>query len=286
MKYSQVPIGSGLFANFEGQAGEAAPEFTSLATNPLAEIVQITCLRRKPLDFRVTSPEGRVSFLVSVAGHVLVRELSMLAPPESIALIGPSAEISMSIGRGAFSAVAISLTEGLSRELAIAKGELRVAQLGADKSHVHVASLLHELTDPATPPARVVGFLIALTAHKQLPARADITHVRKGFPKALEALTEAVRQNPAGHWGLKDASNQVGYSPFHLSRTFRQIAGFGFPEYVDRCRTSLALNMLLNDSDASIDQAAISSGFGSTQAMRDSFREYLGFLPSEIRGSG
>ena len=35
--------------------------------------------------------------------------------------------------------------------------------------------------------------------------------------------------------------------------------------------------------ETSVDEVALACGFGSTQALRDSFREYLGLLPSELK---
>jgi AraC-like DNA-binding protein len=101
-------------------------------------------------------------------------------------------------------------------------------------------------------------------------------------PDALKQLMVAVKKDPTGNWSLRDAAAYAGYSPFHLSRTFRTVVDFGFPEYVDRCRAEFAIDRLLK-TDLSIDEVASSCGFGSTQALREAFKEYLGMLPSEIR---
>jgi AraC-like DNA-binding protein len=60
------------------------------------------------------------------------------------------------------------------------------------------------------------------------------------------------------------------------------LAGFGFHEYVDRCRTETAIEMLCN-TDEPIDTVAAMTGFGTTQGLRESVKEYLGLVPSEIR---
>jgi AraC-like DNA-binding protein len=56
----------------------------------------------------------------------------------------------------------------------------------------------------------------------------------------------------------------------------------GFPEYVDRCRTEVAIRKLLEGAE-SMSFVAGDSGFGTPQAMRTAFREYTGFLPSEMK---
>lgn len=111
------------------------------------------------------------------------------------------------------------------------------------------------------------------------PVLAEIPQQIQG---SLRTLLEAVKDDPRQSWSLKEAAAMAAYSPFHLSRTFRTIAPYGFPEFVDRCRTELALSLLMS-STSSIEDIAQSCGFGSAQAMRNACREYLGFLPSELR---
>ncbi|MCC7230648.1 MAG: helix-turn-helix transcriptional regulator [Fimbriimonadaceae bacterium] len=102
------------------------------------------------------------------------------------------------------------------------------------------------------------------------------------LPEPLLKLAEAVRRNPSGTWSLKEASDMARYSPFHFSRVFKQLVGYGFHEYVDRCRTELAVEMLVSN-DSPVDLVANLAGFGTTQALRESIREYLGLVPSEFR---
>jgi AraC-like DNA-binding protein len=121
-----------------------------------------------------------------------------------------------------------------------------------------------------------------------------VTHVMLGFdefqlaaipvglPETVEFLTEEVRSNPAGAWPLKEAADRAGYSPFHFSRVFKQMVGYGFHEFVDRCRTECAVNMLC-ETDSAVDLVASTCGFGTTQGLRESVKEYLGLVPSEIR---
>ncbi len=101
-------------------------------------------------------------------------------------------------------------------------------------------------------------------------------------PSALASLADDVRSRPERSWTLKDAAEVAGYSPFHLSRTFRNFLEYGFPEYVERCRVERALGQVLGSS-VPVEEVSKQCGFGSTQAMRDAFRHVVGFLPSELR---
>ena len=101
-------------------------------------------------------------------------------------------------------------------------------------------------------------------------------------PDTIKDLIVKVRQNPALPWPLKDAADMAGYSPFHFSRVFKGLVGYGFHEYVDRCRTECAVELLVTN-DMPVDLVASTCGFGTTQGLRESVKEYLGLVPSELR---
>lgn len=102
------------------------------------------------------------------------------------------------------------------------------------------------------------------------------------LPETLRDLVEQVRESPTGGWPLRGAADAAGYSPFHFSRVFKQHVGYGFHEYVDRCRTECAVDMLCT-TDSPVDIVASTCGFGTPQGLRESVREYLGLVPSELR---
>jgi transcriptional regulator GlxA family with amidase domain len=58
----------------------------------------------------------------------------------------------------------------------------------------------------------------------------------------------------------------------------------GFHEFVDRTRTEYAVH-LLTSTDHAIDVVATEAGFGTTQGLRESVKEYLGLVPSELRST-
>jgi len=89
-------------------------------------------------------------------------------------------------------------------------------------------------------------------------------------------------KKPDAPWPLKDAAAMAGYSPFHFSRVFKSLAGYGFHEFVDRCRTEFAVGKLCQ-GELAVDVVASASGFGTTQGLRESIKEYLGLVPSELR---
>ncbi len=112
--------------------------------------------------------------------------------------------------------------------------------------------------------------------------QVQLAAVPLDLPETIKDLVARVRQNPALGWPLRDAADAAGYSPFHFSRVFKNLVGYGFHEYVDRCRTECAVDLLCT-TDQAVDQVATSCGFGTTQGLRESVKEYLGLVPSELR---
>lgn len=114
------------------------------------------------------------------------------------------------------------------------------------------------------------------------PDEVLIAILPSGLPETISQLAAKVRNRPAAPWPLKEAADLAGYSPFHFSRVFKSLIGYGFHEYVDRVRTEQAIEMLCR-TEAPVDLVASSCGFGTTQGLRESIKEYLGLVPSELR---
>jgi len=112
--------------------------------------------------------------------------------------------------------------------------------------------------------------------------QVQLAAVPSDLPETIKDLVARVRQNPAHGWPLRDAADAAGYSPFHFSRVFKNLVGYGFHEYVDRCRTESAVELLCT-TDQAVDLVASTCGFGTTQGLRESVKEYLGLVPSELR---
>jgi AraC family transcriptional regulator len=112
--------------------------------------------------------------------------------------------------------------------------------------------------------------------------QVQLAAVPLDLPDTIRDLVAKVRASPSLAWPLKDAADMAGYSPFHFSRVFKNLVGYGFHEYVDRSRTECAVEMLCT-TDNAVDVVASSCGFGTTQGLRESVKEYLGLVPSELR---
>jgi AraC-like DNA-binding protein len=116
------------------------------------------------------------------------------------------------------------------------------------------------------------------------PDQVQLAATPLDLPETIQELIQRVRAKPSMPWPLKEAADAAGYSPFHFSRVFKNLVGYGFHEYVDRCRTECAVELLCT-SDIAVDLVASQCGFGTTQGLRESVKEYLGLVPSELRSA-
>lgn len=129
----------------------------------------------------------------------------------------------------------------------------------------------------------IVSFLYDVVARLMTGNdQVQLAAIPADLPDTIRQLVQRVRQNPSLAWPLKEAADAAGYSPFHFSRVFKNLVGYGFHEYVDRCRTECAVDMLCT-TDHAVDLIASTCGFGTTQGLRESVKEYLGLVPSELR---
>lgn len=114
-------------------------------------------------------------------------------------------------------------------------------------------------------------------------SRIAIAPLATDLPETISDLVGQVRAQPANSWSLTEAAALAGYSSFHFSRMFKQIVGCGFHEFVDRCRTEVAVEKLTT-SHRSLGAVSAEAGFPSLRAMRESIRDYLGLTVGELRG--
>lgn len=83
---------------------------------------------------------------------------------------------------------------------------------------------------------------------------------------------------------LADLARQVGMSPSHLQRRFRQAAGMSPREYAERARLARLRTGLR--SEASVSRAVFEAGFGSGSRVYERSTALLGMTPGEYRREG
>lgn len=111
----------------------------------------------------------------------------------------------------------------------------------------------------------------------------EASRLRGGLaPWQIRRATELLRDQLSDDISLEDLARQVGLSPFHFSRAFKQ--SLGAPPH--RYRTNLRLERachLLETTDASVTDIAFLVGYESSQALARTFSRDLGIAPSTWR---
>jgi AraC-like DNA-binding protein len=99
----------------------------------------------------------------------------------------------------------------------------------------------------------------------------------------VEAARSAVARSYRERPGLAGLAAQLGTSPFHLSRAFKEEIGTGLHEYVTQLRLRRALE-LLEDPRAALTEIALDLGFSSHSHFTAAFRRAFAAPPSAFRG--
>lgn len=83
---------------------------------------------------------------------------------------------------------------------------------------------------------------------------------------------------------LEDLGRQVGLSPFHLQRTFKEIVGVTPKQFVEACRMQALKGELR--ARPSVTDAIYEAGFGSSSRVYERVDTRLGMTPREYRAGG
>ena len=91
-----------------------------------------------------------------------------------------------------------------------------------------------------------------------------------------------LEQNYAENVKLSDAAKQIGFSEGHFSRLFSSQVGTSFSNYLINIRLRHAKELLIN-TDCSVSEIALRTGFGSGDYLSASFSKYEGLTPTSFR---
>ncbi len=267
---------------------------------PNVRLEAIIATANKTVSGNVAVPQGVHLLVVNRRGSLIVRPpapgRTIVMPPRSIAFVRAGARLGVQAARGEHEINLLSWASALTplldhwiNQRAAQRGQASLNRnVGAKPFDPNFTSAVERflVARNATPDvAEPMLLSVAYEVATRLLSGGDemeLASLPVDLPETVRELTQEVKRSPAKPWPLKDAADFAGYSPFHFSRVFKQMVSYGFHEYVDRCRTQMAVEMLC-ESDQPIDVVASTCGFGTTQGLRESIKEYLGLVPSELR---
>jgi len=100
--------------------------------------------------------------------------------------------------------------------------------------------------------------------------------------KALVDMLLFVENSFSEKCSLKDISYATGYDYKYLSHMFKRVTGINFNEYVNNCRLGHAI-YLMDNTDKTILQCAMDSGFGCIRSFNRCFKKTYGITPEQHR---
>lgn len=98
----------------------------------------------------------------------------------------------------------------------------------------------------------------------------------------LSRVMERIEAGSDGPLSLGDAARFAGLAPTSFARFFRRMTGRTFVEYRNGCRIRNACRLLV-ETDQSVVDVALASGFGNLAHFNRCFRETLGMPPRQYR---
>lgn len=93
-----------------------------------------------------------------------------------------------------------------------------------------------------------------------------------------------IENNYTKECSLSEAAKQIGMNYSYVSRDFSRLVGMSFNDYVNIMRLNMACHLLKN-TEFSITECALESGFGSTHTFNRNFKKQYGITPFQYRKS-
>lgn len=106
---------------------------------------------------------------------------------------------------------------------------------------------------------------------------------QRSYAEKFSAVFTYLDRHFAEDLTLEGVAAVAGFSKFHFSRTFKQLSGCNFYEYLCHRRIKFS-EALLMKPELSISQIALQSGFSSVSTFNRTFKKLKGCTPTQYRG--
>ena len=179
----------------------------------------------------------------------------------------------------AFSVLALTAFDELKGESEFGK----LSFLGAERREIEniVFSMLHEYQCKQASWNTVVGNYLSTLIIKLL-RKSKLNMGGVESERIWRELSDYIDENLGTRLTLTELAERCFYNPSYFSRIFKEKFGVSFVEYVANKRLDCALRML-SETDLSIDEISVASGFSDRSSMHHAFSRYLGQTPADYR---
>lgn len=126
---------------------------------------------------------------------------------------------------------------------------------------------------------QLLGALLEAAAPGRVASRRHITAA--AHERLADAAKEAIVDDPVNA-DLRSLADRVGYSPFHVSRTFRSVVGVTLTRFRNRVRTALAMERI-GEGEPDLASLAADLGFFDQAHMTRVLNAEVGAPPGRLR---
>ena len=128
----------------------------------------------------------------------------------------------------------------------------------------------------------IIMYFIQFMRENHTPALQDQDQVSSSKYKTIYAVADYISENFDRQLSLDNLAGQFFISKYYLSRTFKEITGYGINEYINIHRIQRA-KRLLEETDMSISEISIALGYESMTYFEKIFKTYMTLSPLKYR---
>lgn len=102
--------------------------------------------------------------------------------------------------------------------------------------------------------------------------------------KLFESVKQFIRENIETELELDKVASNFGLSVYYFSRTFKEVTGVNFSEYVNKCRIDVAKE-LLSTGEMNVKEVCYKVGYNDPNYFSKVFKKYEGVSPANFKGN-
>lgn len=102
--------------------------------------------------------------------------------------------------------------------------------------------------------------------------------------KLFDNVKDFIRENIDTELELEKVANNFGLSVYYFSRTFKEVTGINFSEYVNKCRIDIAKE-LLSTGEMNVKEVCYKVGYNDPNYFSKVFKKYEGVSPVNFKSA-
>ena len=154
-------------------------------------------------------------------------------------------------------------------------------QPDSDIPYVKKAEFKNEFAYPQMFKCGLEMILIQITRYFQQEKAPAKINIQKEYKK--NKVVEYIKEHYKEKISLEDIAKSFNYSVGHLCRKFKEEIGDSVVNYIIKYRISIAMKLLFERKELSIEEIALDVGFNDVQFFDKTFKKLTGMTPGKYR---